>query len=106
MRPSVFKFTFDRDVPMDGVEETLVLALVVVQILHGDARARLGLAHYFDRRKRYCNVDASTAEGQDLSKLLAGLFSREYGPEAFCVRPARPRALRPRTPGTAQASRA
>ena len=93
MRTSVFKFTFDRAVPMDEVEQTLVLALVVVQILHGDAQARLTLGHYFDRRRRSCLVDASTREGQDLSRLLTGLFAREYGADGFAVRPATPRAL-------------
>lgn len=89
MPAAIFRYTFDPDVPMDEVEHTLVLALLVVQILHGDAQARLGLGHYFDRRRRFCVVDASTPQGQDLSKLLVGLLAREYGPDAFSVRPAR-----------------
>ena len=91
MGQQVFRYTFDPAVPMDEVEHTLVLALLVVQILHGDAQARLGVGHFFDHRKRTCVVDASTPEGRDLSKLLVGLLIREYGPDAFTVRPARPR---------------
>jgi hypothetical protein len=91
MTNDLFRFTFVPDVPIDEVERTLVLSLLVVQILHGDAQSRLGLGHYFDRKRRVCIVDASTPQGHDLSKLLAGLFAREYGPDAFVVRPARRR---------------
>lgn len=92
MTPSMYRYSFDPAVPMDEVEQTLVLALLVVQILHGDAQARLSVGHHFDRRRRVCVVDASTPEGRDLAKLLAGLVAREYGPDAFHVRPARWRA--------------
>ena len=92
MRPPIYRFSFDRAVPMDDVEESLVLALLVIQILHGDARSRLAISHAFDRKRRVCIIDATTPEGKDLSKLLVGLLSREYGPDSFVVRPARPRS--------------
>src|SRR5262245_57701594 len=104
MSRQVFKYTFDSAVPMDEVEQTLVLALLVVQILHGDAQARLAVGHYFDRRRRACVVDASTPEGRDLSKLLVGLLIREYGPDSFAVRPARPRGLGSRSTEAAVAA--
>jgi hypothetical protein len=91
MRLPIYRFTFNRAVPMDDVEEALVLALLVVQILHGDARTRLGVGHAFDRKRRVCVIDATTPEGKDLSKLLVGLLIREYGADAFSVRPTRPR---------------
>lgn len=90
MRPPIYRFTFNRDVPMDDVEEALVLSLLVVQILHGDARTRLGVGHAFDRKKRVCVIDATTPEGKDLSKLLVGFLAREFGADSFAVRPARP----------------
>lgn len=107
MPRQVFKYTFDPAVPMDEVEQAVVLSLLVVEILHGGAQARLGAGHYFDRRKRACVVDASTPEGRDLSKLLVGLLIREYGPDAFAVRPARPRRSLPHrmAPGLASGSR-
>ena len=77
---------------MDEVEETLVLALEVVQILHGEAQARLGVGHFFDRRRRACVVDASTPQGQDLCKLVVGLLAREFGPDSLKVRPTRSRS--------------
>ena len=36
-------------------------------------------------------MDATTPEGKDLSKLLVGFLQRESGPDAFAVRPTRPR---------------
>jgi hypothetical protein len=87
----LYRYSFDPDVPMDEVERTIVMSLLVVQILHGDAQSRLGVGHYFDRKRRVCVVDASTPQGRDLSKLLVGLLAREYGPDSFLVRPARRR---------------
>lgn len=99
MRQPIYRFTFARAVPMDDVEQALVLALMVVQILHGDAPARLGVGHAFDRKRRVCVVDATTTEGSDLSKLLVGFLAREFGPDAFAVRPTRPRRPIAGTPG-------
>jgi hypothetical protein len=96
MRQPIYRFTFDRAVPMDDVEQALVLALLVVQILHGDAESPLGVGHAFDRRRRVCVVDATTAEGRDLSKLLVGFLAREFGPDALSVRPARTPPADPR----------
>src|SRR5262245_44249189 len=105
MGQQLFRYTFDAAVPMDEVEHTLVLALLVVGILHGDAQARLGVGHFFDRQRRACVVDASTPEGKDLSKLLVGLLAREYGPDAFAVRPARPRRSLGQDPAQQEGSR-
>jgi hypothetical protein len=91
MRQPIYRFTFDRDVPIDDVEQAIVLGLMVVEILHGDARARLGVGHAFDRKRRACVIDATTPEGKDLSKLLVGFLAREFGPDSFTVRPTRPR---------------
>jgi hypothetical protein len=103
MRPPIYRFTFDRAVPMDEVEEALVLALLVVEVLHGQARTRLGVAHAFDRKRRVCVIDATTPEGKDLSKLLVGFLAREFGADAFTVRPTRPRKT-PDTPPLANAA--
>jgi hypothetical protein len=100
MRQPIYRFTFTRDVPMDDVEQALVLALMVVEVLHGDAKTRLGVGHAFDRKRRLCVVDATTTEGKDLCKLMVGFLTREFGPDAFTVRPTRVRRPAAAIPGS------
>lgn len=91
MAPSVYRYQFDPDVPIPEVEHTLLICLLAVQSLHGEAGARLAVGHHLDRRRRTCVVDGRTPEGRDLAKLLTGFLSREFGETAFSVEPAEPR---------------
>lgn len=91
MAPSVYRFQFDPAVPIAEVEHTLLICLLAIQSLHGDAGARLAVGHHLDRRRRICVVDGRTPEGRDLAKLLTGFLSREFGEAAFAVEPAEPR---------------
>jgi hypothetical protein len=95
MAPSIYRFRFDRDLPIVEVEHTLLICLLAVQSLHGEAGARLTVGHHLDRRRRTCVVDGRTPEGRDLAKLLTGFLSREFGPTAFSVEPAEPRSPGP-----------
>lgn len=92
MAPSVYRFRFDPKVPIGEVEHTLLICLLAVASLHGDAGARLDVGHHFDRRRRTCVIDGRTPEGRDLAKLLTGFLSREFGAASFAVEPAEPRA--------------
>jgi hypothetical protein len=91
MAPAVYRYQFDSSVPLGEVEHTLLICLLAVQSLHGEAGARLTVAHHLDRPRKTCVVDGRTAEGRDLAKLLTGFLSREFGPAAFSVEPAGPR---------------
>jgi hypothetical protein len=93
MAPSVFRYRFDPAVPIPEVEHTLLICLLAVQSLHGDAGARLAVGHHLDRRRRTLVVDGRTAEGRDLAKLVTGFLSREFGPTSFRVEPAEPRPV-------------
>jgi hypothetical protein len=96
MAPSVYRYQFDPSVPIGEVEHTLVICLLAVQSLHGEAGARLRVGHHLDRSRRTCVVDGRTPEGRDLAKLLTGFLSREFGETSFTVEPAEPRpAARP-----------
>jgi hypothetical protein len=91
MAPSVYRYVFGPDVPIAEVEHTLLICLLAVASLHGEADARLTVGHHLDRRRRTCVVDGRTAEGRDLAKLFTGFLSREFGEASFSVEPAEPR---------------
>jgi hypothetical protein len=95
MAPAVYRYQFEPDVPLGEVEHTLVLCLLAVQYLHGEAAARLTVGHHFDRRRRACVVDGRTPEGRDLAKLFTGFLAREFGSDRFRVEPARERPAAP-----------
>jgi hypothetical protein len=81
-----YRYDFSADVPMEDVEASLVLAILGVEALHGEAQVKLSAAHYFDADECLCVIDASDAVGQDLNRLFAGYARREFGPEAFRVK--------------------
>ena len=95
MAPAVYRYRIDPVVSLDEIEHTLLICLLAVQALHGEADARLSVGHHLDRRRRVCVVDGRTPEGRDLAKLFTGFLAREFGPTAFAVEPAEPRAARP-----------
>jgi hypothetical protein len=85
MRHAVYRYTFAPRIEIDDIESTLVLALLAVESLHGEADARLDAAHFFDPAKRACAVDAGTPVGRDLCRLFTGFLRREFGDDSFRV---------------------
>lgn len=81
-----YRYDFSTNVPIEDVEASLVLAILGVEALHGEAQVKLSAAHYIDAAERMCVIDAGDAVGQDLNRLFAGYARREFGPEAFRVK--------------------
>jgi hypothetical protein len=78
-----------RHVDIDDVQDTLTLAVLGAENLHGRARVRLDGWWRLDRQRRQCVIDASTTVGQDIARLFAGFLTQEFGERAFSVqRPA------------------
>lgn len=90
----VYRYVLPARVAVGDLEDTLALAVLACQALHGEARVRLDAAYQFEGRKRTCAIDASTEVGRDLNRLFAGLLAREFGPTSFEVQ----RGERERTP--------
>jgi hypothetical protein len=79
-----------RHIDINDVQDTLTLAVLSTENLHGRARVRLDGWWRLDRQRRLCSIDASTAVGQDIARLFAGFLAQEFGERAFTVqRPAR-----------------
>lgn len=85
MNPNIYKYTFDPATPTEEIEAALVLAILAVESLHGEAQVRLDAAHYLDAAGRALVIDGTTAVGQDLNKLFCGFASGEFGEGAFRV---------------------
>ena len=85
MSREVYRYRFAKDTPLDEVEESLLLAIVAAECLHGESRVRLEVSYSFSRRKRACVVDASTPAGRDVNSIFAGFLTRQFGDEALEV---------------------
>jgi len=90
MSREVYRYTFGAAVPPGEVEETLLLAVLAAESLHGESRVRLDASYCFDAEKRTCVIDAGTDVGRDICRMFTGFSIREFGEDAFKVRRAEP----------------
>lgn len=93
MTHTSIRFTFDGTVPIDEVEQTLRLALLAVESLHGEDRVLLETASHVERASRTCVVDTSTDVGRTLALVFAGFVRREFGDEAVTVHFVQPKTV-------------
>jgi hypothetical protein len=85
MPETVYRYEFAPAVALDEVEETLVLAILATESLHGEAQVRLDAAHLLDRERRACVIEADTAVGRDFNRLFTGFIRHEFGEYSFAV---------------------
>jgi len=85
MNRELYRYNFTADVPLKDVEESLLLAVLATESLHGRALVRLDASFCLDSKKRSCVVDAATDVGRDIARIFTGFLSREFGEEAFKV---------------------
>jgi hypothetical protein len=90
---SIFRYTFRPEVPRAEVEASLLLALIAVEGLHGEAQTRLDAGHAIGGPFGACVIDGGTAVGGDLAKIFTAFLRREFGEDSFRVE-----RLLPRTP--------
>lgn len=77
-QPSV-TFSFHSTVPMLDVEETLRLAVLAVECLHGEDRVRMESRASIDLRRRRCVIETISEVGRTLALLFGGYTRREFG---------------------------
>jgi hypothetical protein len=85
MPADLYRYSFDQVVPGEEVETTLVLSILAVEALHGEAQTRLDAAHAFDRTRRSVVIAAGTPVGLDLNRVFVSLVTRQFGSGSFRV---------------------
>ncbi len=85
MKRELYRYNFDSKVPIQDVEESLLLAVLAAESLHGRSLMRLDASFCLDSKKRSCVVDAATDVGRAIARIFTGFLSREFGEEAFKV---------------------
>jgi len=97
MPRTAYRFEFRSTLPLDDVEAALVLAVLAVEALHGEAQTRLDAAWWLDPELCACVIDAATPVGEALCRIFTGFLRGEFGEDSFEVE----RVERPVTVDTA-----
>ena len=85
MKAEIYRYQFSKGVPMVDVEESLHLAILAAECLHGEARVRLDAGYSISAEKRALVVDAGTQVGHDICRVFTGFAIKEFGEDAFKV---------------------
>lgn len=85
MSDQVYRYALCRPVPFPEILATLDLALIAVESLHGQERARLDARYSSDAGKKVVVIDATTPVGQALNQIFTGFARREFGEHAFRI---------------------
>jgi len=86
MTSESYRYEFCRDLSMQDVEESLMLAALAVECLHGRSQLRLDASFRLDKARRRCVVDARSPVGRAIACIFTGFLMREFGEEAFTVK--------------------
>lgn len=79
MTRTVYKFTFEDSVTMDGVEMILALSTIPVESIHGESAMTLDGRFSINKRRRNCLIDAESELGSDLARVFAGFLNLQAG---------------------------
>ena len=85
MAKEIYRYNFDSKVSFGEVKESLFLAVLAAEGIHGRAQVKLDASFSLDRTKRSCVIDAATEVGRSIVRIFTGFVSHEFGEEAFKV---------------------
>lgn len=80
-----FVYRFEGAVPMEEVRDSLLLAALAAEGLHGATRVRLEARFALDPEERSVRIAATNGVGRDLARIFTGLLSQQFGEGGFSV---------------------
>ncbi|MBE7461917.1 MAG: hypothetical protein HS116_00360 [Planctomycetes bacterium] len=86
MNSGTYQVIFDASIPLDDVQDTLQLAIIAAEALHGQPQVRLEAEHRMDVAARSCVIHATSPAGRDLLQIFVGYLSEEFGQNSYSVR--------------------
>ena len=85
MEREIYRYRFGDGIPTSEAEESLMLAVLAAESIHGRSALRLAGAFLFDAEKRSCVIDGSTEIGRHIASIFTGFLGKQFGDEAFKV---------------------
>jgi hypothetical protein len=86
MNRNIYRYDFSDEVPLREAEDSLLIAVIATESLHGRSLVRLEASFCLDEKKRSCVIDASSDVGQNIARIFTGFLTREFGEGAFKVK--------------------
>lgn len=80
-----YRYEFRPNVPLREVEESVALAILAAEGVHGEAQVRLDAGYDLDEAGHACVIDATTAVGETIARVFTGFLRKEFGEDAFTV---------------------
>ncbi len=81
----IYRFRLHANVPMAEVRESLKLAILAAEGLHGAAQVRLDFAYCADDEKRTLVLEARGEAGIAVIRMFTGFLSQQIGETGFRV---------------------
>ncbi len=81
----LYRYEFDDSISVKEVEESLFLAVLAAESLHGRSLVRMNASFCLDAEKRSCVVDATTGVGRSIASVFTGFLALEFAEGAFKV---------------------
>lgn len=85
MSRTVYRFTFEKGVPIEDVEEAIVVARVATEGVHGQAQTNLDACYALCQRRRVCVIEVADAVGATIARVFTAVLLRTIGEDAFEV---------------------
>jgi len=82
---SIYRFRFDKSVPMEDVEKALALSTIAIESIYGEAAMRVDGVFGVDAKARTCTIDRQTDLGCDLAKVMTGFLKLSITDGCYAV---------------------
>lgn len=82
---SVYRILFNESTDMGAVEDTLLLAILAVGCMHGEAAVRLEAGYAINADDRIVVLDAGGPLALAVARVFVGMCSHELGSDGFRV---------------------
>jgi hypothetical protein len=86
MSQTLYRYQFNKKVPLQEVEDSLMLAVLAVEGIYGRSRLQLDANFLLNKGKRTCVVDTGTEVGIHIACIFTEFLSRQFGEQSFQVK--------------------
>ena len=83
---TIYRFQFQRQVPLEKAEATLLLALIAAEALHGQPNVRLSVGYLFGEEKHACVIDGDNEVARQVVLIFMQFLIHEFGEDTFQIR--------------------
>jgi hypothetical protein len=85
MNGCAYEYRFKGSVEMSAVEDSLLVAVIAAEAIHGRAVVNLDADFDLDETGRICHIDANSGVGRDIARIFVGLLAHDVGEDRFSI---------------------